>query len=79
MTERILLGSAGDEPFYVDLDVLLEAIDWDEFDEEAWRQAAALFIETVLVRHSDRRGWPIVDVMWTPTASVILEAVLQGV
>jgi len=53
---------------------MLEGIDWDAFDAEAWRQAAALLIEKVTARKGTKRGQPAVEVMWTPVADAILAA-----
>lgn len=52
----------------------LEGVNWDEFDDEAWREAASVLIEEVSVRKGNAKGKPIVQIKWTPVASVIIEA-----
>ena len=66
-----------------DLDSAIEflrRVDWDELDELAWAEAAALLIERVMVRRTAARSskWRLeldVEVSWTPAAALLLEAV----
>lgn len=53
----------------------LSAVNWDEFDAEAWREAVVYFVERVTVKKGPRKGQPVVEMTWTPAAGFIRELV----
>lgn len=53
----------------------LELVNWDDYDDEAWRGTAMLLIERVTVRRGEKKGAPVVEIRWTPAARVIRFAV----
>ncbi len=77
------LASLDETPPPPDLDSAIEflrCVDWDDLDELAWAEAAALLIERVMVRRTAARSskWQLeldVEVCWTPAAALLLEAV----
>lgn len=54
----------------------LEAVDWEAFDDAAWREAAVYFIERVDVGKGERKGQPQIIVTWSQAARLIREIVL---
>lgn len=56
---------------------MLEAARWDlvEEDDPLWRGAAVLLVERVTVRKGPMKGKPVVEIMWSPAAALIREAV----
>lgn len=57
----------------------LSAVNWDEFDAEAWREAVVYFVERVTVKKGTIKGKPRVDVGWTDAARFIRELVAAAV
>lgn len=54
----------------------LERVDWDLFDDQAWRQAVVLLIERVVAGKGEKKGAPRLEITWTPAAELI-RATLQ--
>lgn len=53
----------------------LQGIDWDDFDDQAWRETAVLLIERVELQKGAVKGKPVVTIKWAQAAELILQAV----
>lgn len=55
---------------------VLEHVDWDLCDDQAWRQFVVLLIERVVAGKGEKKGAPWLEITWTPAAELIHQSIL---